>query len=140
MQHSLKFEDNVSVNRTVKQIQSSLRLLIFSQEVNLEIFAVFNIGWTLNVGLHPLFRTTLDLKKVMANILLNSLICFTKSFDCAVSPFNRLHNGSGGLRIGGSLTSPLEQHMPGVSHFHLSALHFRQTFDILPMSRRLSLS
>ncbi|GFT45385.1 hypothetical protein TNCV_247671 [Trichonephila clavipes] len=83
-------------------------------------------GGTLDVGVHPLFRT-LDLKEIMANILLNSLICFshTKSFDCAVSPFNRLHNGSGG-----SLTLPLEQHMPGVSPFHLSALHLRQTFDI----------
>ncbi|GFY72132.1 hypothetical protein TNIN_87981 [Trichonephila inaurata madagascariensis] len=44
-QHSLQFEDNVSVNRTVKKIQSSLHFLIFSQEINLEIFAVFSIGW-----------------------------------------------------------------------------------------------
>ncbi|GFU45660.1 hypothetical protein TNCV_4223631 [Trichonephila clavipes] len=33
----------------------------------------------------------------------------------AVSPFNRLHNGSGDFRIGGSLTLLLEQHMPEVS-------------------------
>ncbi|GFQ85661.1 hypothetical protein TNCT_93721 [Trichonephila clavata] len=45
MQHSLQFEDNVSVSRTVKRIQSCLHLFIFSQEVNLDIFAVFSIDW-----------------------------------------------------------------------------------------------
>ncbi|GFR00149.1 hypothetical protein TNCT_541931 [Trichonephila clavata] len=45
MKHSLQFEDNVSVSRTVKQIQSCLHLPIFSQEVNLEIFAVSSISW-----------------------------------------------------------------------------------------------